>query len=126
MADDIEITFTDDGDLQAVYSDDLAELFAGEALETRRASHVEPYASGWLADMRPVGGPVLGENGRIEQATLLGAVFVSPAFPPDKIALVQAEPLSLIVPFRTRQAALDAEVAWLRERMAAGTVEARP
>lgn len=107
MADDIEITFTDDGDMQAVYSDALAELFAGERMETRRASHVEPHPKGgWLADMRPVGGPVLCADGSAGRTGI--------------------NHVKRLAGFPTRQAALDAEVAWLRERMAAGTVEAKP
>ena len=77
------------GGIAFVYSDDLAEVFAGEVLRTSRASHVEPFGQGWIADMRPSGGPVLfGTN----TANPLGRV----AFP-------------------TRQAALDAERRWLRE-----------
>ena len=77
-----------DGTLQFIYDDDLADGFAGEEQETRRASHVEPFkapfdwrpATRWQADMAPVGGPVLG-------------------------------------PFDSRQQALDAEREWLRKRM---------
>ena len=71
--DDFEdIVIEPDGDIRFVYSDRLAGLFEGEAAETVRASHVEParqyctpavlatFGDGWVADMRPVGGPVLG------------------------------------------------------------------
>jgi len=65
------ILIREDGSLSFVYSDEVAGLFAGEAQATRRASHVEPMATygfegtGWLADMRPSGGPILlGPHGR--------------------------------------------------------------
>ena len=49
------------GKTTAIYSDALVEAFAGEGeLKTRRASHVEPCADGWQADMAPMGGPILG------------------------------------------------------------------
>jgi len=48
-----------DGTAQAVYDDTLVELFNWRDLATRRASHVEPVGGGWVADMGPVGGPVL-------------------------------------------------------------------
>lgn len=50
-----------DGSVKAIYDDALAELFAqGEATITR-ASHVEPHPNGgWIADMSPSGGGILG------------------------------------------------------------------
>lgn len=102
MMDEIEVFVGEDGDCEAVYSDRLAEVFAGEETETRRVSHVEPAstigwdADGWIADMRPVRGPVLHDG-----------------FEPDL-------PSNVKRPFATRQAALEAEVAWLRARMAEG------
>jgi hypothetical protein len=48
------------GEIRCVYAEviDLARL--GE-LAIRRASHVEPAATGcWFADLSPVSGPVLG------------------------------------------------------------------
>lgn len=52
-----------DGTVRYIYSDDLHAAMAplGES-RIRRASHVEPDegGGGWLADMAPVGGPVLG------------------------------------------------------------------
>lgn len=85
--DGMELVISADGSVQAVYDDNLRDLFP-EGGETFRASHVEPSGGQWTADLSPVGGPVLG-------------------------------------PFGLRQAALDAEVAWLRERMAQGRLEQR-
>lgn len=102
-SDDIIILVNTDGSLQMVYSDDLAELFADDAdLHTSRASHVEPYGTGWAADMSPVGGPLL-----------LDVVYVS-----ESGRFVEA-------PFKTRAAALGAEVAWLRAAMAQRTLRAQ-
>jgi hypothetical protein len=56
------------GTVRGVYSEaiDLAQL--GE-LAIRRASHVEPDASGhWWADLAPVGGPKLGPFDRRSEA----------------------------------------------------------
>ena len=52
------IMIDEQGTMRFVYSDALVEL--ARRGETRRASHVEPCAGGWTADMGPVGGPVLG------------------------------------------------------------------
>lgn len=56
-----EIHITPDGDVQFVWDDELADLCDLGVPAVQRASHVEPDASGhWTADLRPVGGPVLG------------------------------------------------------------------
>ena len=48
-------------DLETVMGDDVSLMNSIGNLTTRRASHVEPYGSeGWIADMGPVGGPILG------------------------------------------------------------------
>ncbi len=45
---------------QAVYSDQIADVLPKLGGYTvTRASHVEPDGNGWIADMRPSGGPVL-------------------------------------------------------------------
>ena len=55
------------GELVFVYDDDLAGLLALGTSCVARASHVEPARqesrsgnNGWIADLRPSGGPVLG------------------------------------------------------------------
>ena len=50
------------GQIRFIHNDDLAHVFASEGIqETKRASHVEPTATGqWIADLSPVQGPVLG------------------------------------------------------------------
>lgn len=60
---EFDLYIGEDGAIQHIYDDELADLFEEERVEggvsTRRASHVEPFGYGWIADMRPVGGPVL-------------------------------------------------------------------
>lgn len=80
-----DIIIEPDGTVRFVYSDALAAVFDGEALHTTRASHVEPCGRGWMADMAPIGGPIL--------------------FASDGNA------------FKTRQAALDAERAYIRKEL---------
>lgn len=66
MDKELDLVVETDGTVRFVYDDDLAAAFAGEELHTVRASHVEPAADfgiaggGWIADMRPSGGPLLG------------------------------------------------------------------
>jgi hypothetical protein len=87
-----------DGKAEFIYSDDLARALAQAGpMQTRRASHVEPHPTrpGWLADMRPSDGPILGRY-----AVALGD---------GESSLAEVEP------FGTRQQAIDAELAWLRE-----------
>lgn len=45
-----------DGTVQAIYADDLVDVFAALGVATtRRASHVEPYGNGgWMVDLSPV------------------------------------------------------------------------
>lgn len=94
-----DILIDDDGTIRFVYSDEIAPVFAGEDQSTRRASHVEPHPTkpGWLADMRPSGGPILFADG---ECALQGQLI-----------------WSAMEPFGTRQAALDAERVWLREHL---------
>jgi hypothetical protein len=59
------LAVNDAGELTCVYDDSVAELAAelGD-VRIRRASHVDPVATPagprWMADLSPVGGPVLG------------------------------------------------------------------
>lgn len=105
MEDELDIIIEENGDIRFVYSDALAEVFAGEEQTTVRASHVEPHPTrpGWLADMRPSGGPVLGR----------GWVRT-----PEAIAWSLAhegnDGVASLPPFPTRADALAAEREWLR------------
>lgn len=110
MSDDILID--ENGDISFVYSDALAEVFAGEPTETTRASHVEPHPTkgvGWIADMTPSGGPVLGANGEMN---------VLDQTRPDAFSYLGQEGVDAqwakLEPFTTRQQALKAERQWLR------------
>lgn len=100
------------GRAEAVYSDAAAPtLQKMGAVTTTRASHVEPHPTkpGWLADMRPSGGPVLGLNGQ--------HFTQNNPFPLDCVGDLERHFISRLAPFPTRQEALDAERAWLaRER----------
>lgn len=56
----IKVVFHDHT-FQTVYDDALADVLPRlGTYEVKRASHVEPHPDGgWIADMRPSGGPVL-------------------------------------------------------------------
>ncbi len=57
-----------DGRIRGIYGEDIA-LDALGSTRITRASHVEPDAQGrWLADLAPVGGPVLGPYERRSEA----------------------------------------------------------
>jgi hypothetical protein len=48
------------GVITSIYDDALVSLFADAAtVNTSRASNVEPDGAGWMADLAPVGGPIL-------------------------------------------------------------------
>lgn len=103
------------GHIRFVYSDDLAELLDEGTAAVCRASHVEPHPTkvGWLADMRPSGGPVLGANGTthtpIDMAAGIDLHHPITAFGPVQTNILG----STIEPFKTRAEALAAERAWL-------------
>lgn len=94
--DEQDILVDEDGTIRYVYTDALDAVFAEEPRSTMRASHVEPYKGGWIADMGPSGGPWLFANGNGPDPTLWRGN-------------------DALIPFATRQAALDAERAWLRK-----------
>lgn len=57
-----------DGSVRGIYGEVIA-LDALGPLKIERASHVEPDEQGhWLADLAPVGGPVLGPFDRRSEA----------------------------------------------------------
>ncbi len=61
MAAKVNIFIREDGIIQFIHSDELAPLFQEGKASIRRASSVEPTEDGqWMADLKPVGGPVLG------------------------------------------------------------------
>jgi hypothetical protein len=56
------------GRVRGIYGEEIDLAALGPALITR-ASHVEPDTQGrWIADLAPVGGPVLGPFGRRSEA----------------------------------------------------------
>ncbi len=64
----MDLIVTATGQVKAVYSEQL-DLHALGCLSISRASHVEPTAIGqWTADLRPVGGPILGPFAQRSQA----------------------------------------------------------
>lgn len=105
MAVEHVIYIDEDGTVEGIYDDATVGIVKAIAahVDVRRASHVEPYADGWIADMRPVGGPVLFADGET----------------PD---LSDRSDAYDVTAFATRQAALDAERRWLDARMRTGSV----
>ena len=101
----------EDGEMEFIYDDRLASIANGPDATVTRASFVEPHPTGpgWLADMRPSGGPILGLNG--EFITVTGDDDLVFGSPEDALIALSGR----ITGFPTRQAALDAERAWLRE-----------
>jgi hypothetical protein len=56
----MHLVVTPQGDVRCIYGEEI-DLRSIGSLEIRRASHVEPTDDGrWLADLSPVGGPLLG------------------------------------------------------------------
>jgi hypothetical protein len=106
MDEDYDLLIEEDGTIRYVYADDLAEAFEGEETTTIRASHVEPHPAraGWLADMRPSGGPVLGRGW---ERTPKAMEWSRRHEGNDGVVSLP--------PFPTRAEALAAERAWLRK-----------
>ncbi len=103
------VKVTDTGDLEFVYHDELADLLkAGDAVVVR-ASHVEPHPTrgGWLADMRPSGGPVLGCAGSEWRPTHDHGLGELPE--------IDMQYIGMLAPFELREQALEAEREWLRK-----------
>ena len=83
----MDLVVTPAGRVRAVY-DELLDLSALGVPRIARASHVEPDAAGrWYADLRPVGGPILGPFRRrsaalaAEQAWLAAHWLTAPGSP---------------------------------------------
>lgn len=64
-----EIQIVISGDrIRFVHEDDLAAAMKVGKAATRRASHIESSDDGWIADLRPVDGPLLGPFSRRDSA----------------------------------------------------------
>jgi hypothetical protein len=64
----MQLLIESDGTVRCIYSEEIPLVALGAATITR-ASHVEPDQHGrWLADLGPVGGPVLGPFQRRSEA----------------------------------------------------------
>ena len=64
----MQLIIAPDGHARAIYSESI-ELASLGPLAIRRASHVEPGpGGGWLADLGPARGPVLGPFARRSEA----------------------------------------------------------
>jgi hypothetical protein len=80
----MDLVVSPDGTVRAIYAEDINLGDLGSPLISR-ASHVEPDSQGrWLADLSPVGGPVLGPFDRKSEAltaelTWLEANWLLPA-----------------------------------------------
>ncbi len=60
----MDLVILPDGAIRAIYAEDI-DLTRIGSIRISRASHVEPDSHGrWIADLGPVGGPVLGPFGR--------------------------------------------------------------
>lgn len=95
-----------DGHVLFVYDDELGDLMDEGTVAVCRASHVEPHPTrtGWLADMRPSGGPVLGLAGEWQPTHDKGLAEL-----PEE----DMQHIGMLDPFKTRQEALAAEREWL-------------
>lgn len=64
----MKLIIASDGRVRGVFGEEIDLAALGQPRITR-ASHVEPDAAGhWLADLAPVGGPVLGPFERRSEA----------------------------------------------------------
>jgi hypothetical protein len=80
----MDLVISPTGEVRCVYGEDI-DLHQLGTLDIRRASYVEPIGDGrWLADLSPVGGPVLGPFDRRSEALVaelawLEAQWLTPA-----------------------------------------------
>jgi hypothetical protein len=57
MSKTLKLKISRNGQISAIYSDDLTALMSLGQSKIRRASHVEPCPDGWSCDLSPVAGP---------------------------------------------------------------------
>lgn len=107
------IKITPDG-IEFIYDDELVPLLDIGSATITRASHVEPHPTkgGWIADMRPSGGPLIDAAG-----TASGVDVIPGGHAAMSLAdlLVAVEAFVVVLPFKSREEALAAERAWLVE-----------
>ncbi len=64
----IDMMIDRDGNVRMIYDESIDAHAIGK-VEIRRGSHVEPTPEGgWMADLSPVAGPMLGPFGKRSQA----------------------------------------------------------
>ncbi len=76
----MRLTVEPGGTVRCVYGEAL-DLAALGVVTIRRASHVEPDAGGWWADLAPVGGPRLGPFALRSQALGAERVWLEARWP---------------------------------------------
>jgi len=73
----VELVIDPRGECRLIYDETLDLAAIGE-FSIRRASHVEPTASGnWQADLSPVGGPILGPFAKRSAALAAEAAWLA-------------------------------------------------
>jgi hypothetical protein len=79
----MDLFVSPDGEIHCLYSEALDLGTIGQ-LAIRRASHVEPTASGqWTADLTPVSGPVLGPFQRRSDALAAEEAWINKQWLPS-------------------------------------------
>jgi hypothetical protein len=77
MTGTVQLVINADGTVRCIYVEEL-DLTALGPLAITRASHVEPDRCGqWLADLSPVGGPILGPFLKRSQALAAEQVWLN-------------------------------------------------
>ena len=102
MKDVFDIVITEDGNIEAIYQDGLAELLGAKETKVCRVSNVE-----W--EQMPIVGSTQTHDGWTVRAVHDPRVAIR-CTPYHGFVGVTADPLCLVVVFATREEALEAEV----------------